>query len=202
MGDDVHAVAARLRPPSWRDPRLVVGLLLIAVAVAGVALTLRSADRTAPVYAAATTLAPGAVLDESNVVVAHVRVGEGYLEAPDAAPFGRVVTRAVGAGELIPATAVAAREDYDGRPVAVVATALIAAGVEAGATVDVWVTPEAGAGGSTRVGEALPVAAVERDDGAFGAGGQTVYVVVPADAVGDLLDALAGAADVAVVGIG
>ncbi|WP_062291557.1 SAF domain-containing protein [Demequina phytophila] len=198
MGAQVQAVAARLRPPGWRDPRLVVGVLLIVVAVVGVAAMLRGADRTAPVYAAATDLAPGTVLDESTLVVAHVRVGDQYLGAPDQAPFGSVVTRAVGAGELLPASAVAAREDFDGRPVAVVTTAPVAAGVDAGSVVDVWVTPEAGA--SERVGESLPVSAVERDEGSFGLAGETVYVVVPADDVGLLLDALSAASEVAVVG--
>ncbi|WP_062518592.1 SAF domain-containing protein [Demequina silvatica] len=198
MGEQVQAVAARLRPPGWRDPRLIVGVLLIVVAVIGVAALLRGADRTAPVYAAATDLAPGTVLDESNLAVAHVRVGDGYLEAPEQAPFGAVVTRAVGAGELVPAGAVAAREDVDGRPVAVVTTAPVAEGVDAGSVVDVWVTPEAGS--SERVGESLPVSAVDREEGSFGLGGETVYVVVPADQVGLLLDALSGAAEVAVVG--
>ncbi|WP_062528746.1 SAF domain-containing protein [Demequina rhizosphaerae] len=200
MGDDVQAVAARLRPPGWRDPRLVVGVLLIVIAVVGVAAALRAADRTMPVYAAADALAPGTVLDESNLLIAHVRVGDGYLAAPADAPFGRVLTRAVGDGELVPASAVATREDFDGRPVAVIASAPVADGVEAGAVVDVWVTPEDGS--STRVGEALAVAAVERDEGSFGLGGETVYVVVPGDEVGALLDALAAAAEVAVVGIG
>ncbi|WP_062312083.1 SAF domain-containing protein [Demequina rhizosphaerae] len=200
MGDDVQAVAARLRPPGWRDPRLVVGVLLIVIAVVGVAAALRAADRTTPVYAAADALAPGTVLDESNLLIAHVRVGDGYLAAPADAPFGRVLTRAVGDGELVPASAVATREDFDGRPVAVIASAPVADGVEAGAVVDVWVTPEDGS--STRVGEALAVAAVERDEGSFGLGGETVYVVVPGDEVGALLDALAAAAEVAVVGIG
>ncbi|WP_062524757.1 SAF domain-containing protein [Demequina rhizosphaerae] len=200
MGDDVQAVAARLRPPGWRDPRLVVGVLLIVIAVVGVAAALRAADRTTPVYAAADALAPGTVLDESNLLIAHVRVGDGYLAAPADAPFGRVLTRAVGHGELVPASAVATREDFDGRPVAVIASAPVADGVEAGAVVDVWVTPEDGS--STRVGEALAVAAVERDEGSFGLGGETVYVVVRGDEVGALLDALAAAAEVAVVGIG
>ncbi|MDN4474889.1 SAF domain-containing protein [Demequina sp. SYSU T00192] len=200
MGDEVQAVAARMRPPGWRDPRLVVGVLLIVVAVVGVAASLRAADRTSPVYAAAGALAPGTVLEESDLVVAHVRVGQGYLAAPADAPFGRVLTRAVGEGELVPASAVAAREDFDGRPVAVTASSPVADGVEAGALVDVWVTPEDGS--STRVGESLPVSAVEREEGSFGLGGETVYVVVPEDRVGALLDALATAAEVAVVGIG
>ncbi|WP_169747632.1 SAF domain-containing protein [Demequina iriomotensis] len=201
MRDHGVPVVARLRAPGWRDPRLVVGVLLIALAVAGVVTVLRAADRTAPVYVAARDLAPGTVLDADAVAIAHVRVGAGYLDAGADAPWGAVVARAVGAGELIPAGAVVPSEDFGSRRVAVVATSPVSADVGTGAVVDVWVTPAEG-GGSARAGEALIVAAVERDEDAFGLGGETVYVVVEEAAVGGLLDALATAGAVAVVGSG
>ncbi|SEJ21248.1 SAF domain-containing protein [Demequina mangrovi] len=201
MRDAGRPVVARLRAPGWRDPRLVVGVLLIAIAVTGVVAVLRAADDTVPVYAAAEPLAPGAVLDESSVAVAHVRVGEGYLEAVDDAPWGAVLTRTVGEGELIPASAVESPEAYDARRVAVLATVPVASDVTVGAAVDVWATPAEG-GASARVAASLPVAEVERDDDAFGLSGTTVYLAVPQDEVGALLDALATAAAVAVVGAG
>ena len=200
MGGEPRAVAARLRRPGWRDPRLIVGVMLIAAAVAGVALTLREADRTAPVFTARAVLVPGTVLEESHVTVAHVRVGDGYLAAPDAEPWGLVVARTIDEGELIPASALVERDAFDGRPVAVTATMPVAETVVPGAVVDVWVT-DAGAG-SRRVGESLVVSAVDREDGAFGTGGETVYVVVAAAEVGALLESLATGDEVAVVGIG
>lgn len=200
MSGDTRPVAARVRPPTWKDPRLVVGLVLIAVAVVAVVSVLRDADRTVPVYAAHGTLVPGTVLDESTVAVVHVRVGEGYLESPADAPFGRVLTRTVGDGELIPASALTDPDGFDGRPVAVVTTAPVAEAVRPGMLVDVWVTPEDAP--SERMGEALVVSAIDREEGGFSLGGETVYVVVPAQDVGTMLDALASAAEVAVVGIG
>lgn len=191
----------RLRRPGWRDPRLVIGVLLIAVALIGVMLLLRSADRTAPVYAAREALVPGTVLEPDDLVVVDVRVGDGYAEPGADEPWGRTVTRTVGAGELLPSAALAAPEDYDGRPVAVEVSQPLADGIVPGALVDVWVTPDDGTA-SRLVGEALPVAAVERDPGGFAADGETVYVVVPAATVGPLLDALAVDGSVAVVGMG
>lgn len=193
--------AVRLRRPGWRDPRLIVGVLLIAVAVAGTVLLLQAADRTSPVYAARESLVPGTVLEAEDLVVVDVRVGDGYLDAPEDAPWGEVVTRAVGAGELVPAAAVAPQEDFDGRPVAVGVGQPLAEGIVPGAVVDVWVTPEDG-GSSEQVGESLPVSAVDREGGGLVGAAQTVYVVVPADQVGALLDALAGDVTVAVVGMG
>ncbi|HZJ39418.1 MAG TPA: hypothetical protein VFD20_00510, partial [Demequina sp.] len=67
-------VAGRLRRPGWRDPRLLAGLLLIAVAVTAVAGIVRSADTTFPYYAAADTLTPGTVLTRDDVVVVRVRI--------------------------------------------------------------------------------------------------------------------------------
>lgn len=195
---NVQPVAARLHRPSWRDPRLVVGLLLIATAVAGVALTLRQADTTQPVYAAAQTLTPGTALDQSNVTVVHVRVGEGYIGGAQDI-WGEVVTRTVGAGELLPAAAVAPADAAQGRPVAVSVTTPLAAGIVPGAAVDVWVTPAEGS--SRLVGEGLIVADVAQEESALGSAGSTVYVVVPAADVGALLDALAVDGSITVVGM-
>lgn len=193
-------VAARMRRPGWRDPRLLAGLALIAVAVAGVVAVLRDADTTAPYYAARTTLAPGTVLEDGDLVVAHVRVGEGYLHAPDGSPVGKVLDRTVAAGELIPASGVVPADRYGARPVAVTVTAPLADAVVPGATVDVWVTPEEGA--STLAASGATVSQVVEGAGTFGGGGATVYAVVPAAQVGGLLDALAGATAVTVVGMG
>ena len=55
------AVVGRVRRPSWRDPRLLVGLALIALAVAAVVLIVQRSDTTEPFYAAARDLAPGTV---------------------------------------------------------------------------------------------------------------------------------------------
>jgi len=103
-------------------------------------------------------------------------------------------------GNSSPASALTDPDGFDGRPVAVVTTAPVAEAVRPGMLVDVWVTPEDAP--SERMGEALVVSAIDREEGGFSLGGETVYVVVPAQDVGTMLDALASAAEVAVVGIG
>ncbi|MDN4482635.1 SAF domain-containing protein [Demequina lignilytica] len=201
MDAATRPVPVRLRRPGWRDPRLIVGVLLIAIAVAGTALLLRSADRTEPVYAARHALAPGAVLEPADLVVVDVRVGDGYAEPDALEPWGMTVTRPVGAGELVPVAALAEPADFDGRPVAVSVSQPLAEGVVPGALVDVWLTPADGTA-SRRIGEALPVSAVDEDTGGFAAGEETVYVVVPSAEVGALLDALADEGAIAVLGSG
>ncbi len=92
------AVAGRVRRPSWRDPRLLIGLALIALAVAAVVLIVERSDTTEPFYAASRDLAPGTVLAKDDLVVVHVRVSSGeYVSQPDAV-VGKVLDRTVGAG--------------------------------------------------------------------------------------------------------
>lgn len=200
-------VAGRLRRPGWKDPRLLVGILLIAVAIVGVSAIVQGADRTTATYSAAHTLTPGTVIEEGDLTVAHVRVDEGtYLGvSPDHEPWGQVVTRVIENGELIPASSLSAADDFDGRPIAVVTTSPVAQDVQTGTLVDVWVTvgDAQDEPTSSLVGEQLVVADVVREEGAFSATrAPTVYVVVPSSEIQMLLEALAVGGEVSVVGRG
>lgn len=195
-------MAGRLRRPGWRDPRLLVGLLLIAVAVSAVAGIVRSADTTFPYYAAADTLTPGTVLTTDDVVVVRVRVPDGTYVAPGEEPWGQVVTRVVGNGELMPRAALAAPADFDGRPIAVRTSLPLADGVERGSVVDVYLTrTDADEPRTELVASSLVVESVDHDSGSFSAGSvETVYVVVPQRDIEQFLDALAAEGDISVVG--
>lgn len=206
--DEGSPVAGRLRRPGWKDPRLLVGLLLIAGAIVGVSAIVSAADRTMAHYVAQGTLTPGTVLDPDHLAIAHVRVGGGsYLPADGSEhfePWGQVVTRVVAEGELLPVAALASPADFDGRPVAVVTTSPVAADVSPGSLVDVWVTAadDAGRPTSTVVGEGLVVADIDKSEGAFASGrNETVYVVVPRADLAPFLEALATEGEVSVVGL-
>ena len=75
--------ARRLQRPGWRDLRLVVGLLLVLLSVAGGLRLVASLDDTTPVYAAARDLLPGQQVGEGDLVAVPVRMGEplgGYVD--------------------------------------------------------------------------------------------------------------------------
>jgi hypothetical protein len=136
------AAASRLRRPSWHDPRLLVGLLLVLGSVVAGALVVRSADDTVPVFVAAHVLSPGDRLSATDVSIAHVRIagGEGrYLSAAHAVPSDRVLLRAVLPGELLPVSAVGSVTDVALRPVSVPVDAQAVDGLAPGTLVDVWV---------------------------------------------------------------
>jgi len=63
MAELPKPTAARLRKPSWRDSRLVVGLVLVLLSMAIGAKVIASADDTVPMYAAAAALVPGQPVD-------------------------------------------------------------------------------------------------------------------------------------------
>lgn len=103
--------AARLRPPSWLDRRLLLGLLLVLTSVVVGARVLAGADTSVPVYAATRDLVAGTALADSDLRVARVRLlanGDRYVSAAGSKPAGYVLLRAVGRDELLPRLALTA----------------------------------------------------------------------------------------------
>ena len=206
--------ASRAGRPGWRDPRILVGVALVAVA-ALLGATVVGAQETTAVWAARGPLAEGQAVEAGYLVARELRFGDAadasrYLAADGPVPDGLVLTRDVGAGELLPATAVG-----DGTrallevPLTVAAEA-VPATVRAGSVVDVWVTPdpdlvptepEAGVAGdpgdpgdpgdSVLVFASVRVVAVSRPGGALGpAATRQVIVGLERDAGSALPQAL------------
>ena len=199
VGSPVSPVGLRLRRPGWRDPRLLVGVLLIAASVVLGSWVVSAAEASTPVWVAREALTPGDAVGDGQVAVARVRLeaaeAERYLPATQPLPDDAVAVRAVGAGELLPRAAVAEGADLQVRPVALPLTDPPSTGVDEGAQVDVWVTPEA-TDDATPVprllAERLTVVEVSRPTGALAVGGQTVvHVLVPTGTLPDVLGALA-----------
>lgn len=177
----------RVRPPRWLDLRLVLGVLLVLGSVLFGARVVSAADVTVPVWAATADLGPGTVLTAGDLVAVPVRldaVARSYL-ATSTHPEGRVLGRAVQAGELLPRAALQV-------PTGTVQLALpvragyVPPGLTRGQMVDVYAVtdpaagaPAAGAGSVTRVVSVAPVQAVSgRGDGVLSAATTTVQVVV------------------------
>jgi hypothetical protein len=200
----------RVRPPRWLDLRLVLGVLLVLGSVLVGARVVTAADATVPVWAATADLAPGTVLARADLIAVSVRlddVARSYL-ATSTHPEGRVLGRAVRAGELLP------RSVLD-EPTGLVQLALpVQAGfvppsLTRGQLVDVYAVadpaagaPAAAGGGVDRVVAAAPVQAVSgRGEGVLSSATTTVQVVVsvPADETADVLGLIGGRGLVVVV---
>lgn len=202
--------AARLRRPTWRDPRLIVGLVLVLACVALGARVLSAADRTVPVWAAAQTLAVGTPLARDHLSVTRVRADDAlarYLSAASEPGAELVITRPVGEGELVPVTAVGPADLLDQRPVVVPLTPPLAAGLRPGARAEIWVSRRAADGAAAGayaepelLVRAADIRAVTAAEGALATSTPTgVEVMLDARDLPAVLDALANKATVALV---
>ena len=202
--------AVRLRRPSWRDTRLLVGLVLVLAAVALGSRIVALADDTVPVYAARSALPPGTPLTSDDVVVARARItgtGGRYLDARQPLPADHVLLRQVGPGELVPVSAVGPASALVTRPVTVPLEGPLPAGLKTGALADVWASEratgsvvEAQYSAPRRIARAVEVFHVA-DGGASlsGSSGSSVEVLVDEEELPLVLDALANDARTAVL---
>ncbi|HEY0889692.1 MAG TPA: hypothetical protein VGE38_08790 [Nocardioides sp.] len=206
-------VAQRSSRPGWRDPRLWVGVALVAGSVVAGARIVGAADDTVAVWAAEVDLGAGTSLAEVDLVRRHVRFADGdglaaYLRADRPLPEGQLL-RAVGSGELLPRAAVgsAARSGTVQLPVSV-EPEQVPPSVDAGAVVDVYVVApggSAGAGAGARTGEVEPalagasVVAAPAIEESFGTTGRRQLVLAVPEADAQHFFALLGAAEQATV---
>jgi hypothetical protein len=188
--------ASRATRSGWRDPRLWVGVLIVAVSVVAGARLLASADDTVAVWAVRADAGPGARLDAADLEPTRVRFGDeadlaGYYTTDAELPADLVLLRAVGAGELLPRAALGSAEnaaDTVELPVAVDAEQVPPA-VRAGSVVSVYLV------GSREGGPLLEDATVVDApslESTFGAttGRRQLVLAVPAEDAADFLEAL------------
>jgi hypothetical protein len=150
------APAPRRRPLA--DPRLLIGLLLVAASVAATVGIVAAVDKRTQVYAAAGPLEPGQRIAASDLVARGVALDGSdalYLGVGDVPRAGLVVTRAVAQGELVPASSVGRTTDVDATSLVLRLATRVSAAVKPGAEIDVW-----------SAAPATQAAAIDSDDAA------------------------------------
>lgn len=202
-------VAPRLRRPSWRDPRLGVGVLLVAASVALGSWVFTQSSATVEAYIARDALVPGQRIAQEDLDLVQVHladVQQTYLTPDGGLGEDAVVLRMVGAGELVPAAAVGHGAQLDLRPVTIPTAATAAASLARGDQVDIWVArPDPDAqGGALAPPEQLLTAAhvahVHEDTGLFAGGNQAhVELLVGSGDLADVLGAMSSGAEVILV---
>jgi len=136
--------ATRATTPGWRDPRLWVGVAIVAVSVIAGARLLAAADDTVAVWAVASDMGSGDQLTEGDLVTRRVRFSDDrdldrYFLADDGLPGDLALTRRIGAGELLPRGAVGAGGDSDTLQVRIaVDNEQVPSAVDAGSVVHVY----------------------------------------------------------------
>jgi len=179
------------------DMRLFIGLALVVGAALGGFALVTATDNTTAVYVASTTLTPGHVLDKNDLVLSDVKLGKSgtsYLTAQDFTP-GSVVTKAVGAGELVPVSAIGTAKQVATTNVVVQLDVPLASEAVVGSSVDVWASMSVGQGvfgpPSVIISGAQIAHITEATGLAASNGGVRVELVVPQNKVAALLESQA-----------
>lgn len=190
----------RVRRPRWRDPRLLIGILLVTVSVLAGALLAARLAQTTTVYSLRTDMVPGDVITREDLVAVDVRLGDAApLYVTDAAqiPDGATAAVPLRAGELLSSAAIAQPGDVALRPVTIPVDGAAATTIEAGHRVEVWRTHLTGsARGQDGTAEAqllysgAIVRSVESGTG-LAMTGTTVEILVPQEELPEILEAVA-----------
>jgi SAF domain len=182
------------------DPRLIIGVVLIAGSTTGVWALVSGFDDSIEVYVARDTITAGSPVDADDLAVESVRLGsstERYLLAEnDAVGSGLVATRTVQAGELLPRSAVDAADRTGLSVVVVPSRGPLPSDLSAGDRIDVW-SAKALERGSFEPPKVLisdaEIAGIVESEGMVQSDGVSVELLVPREKVAALLEALAAA---------
>jgi hypothetical protein len=207
-------------PPRRRpvlDPRLAIGVGLVIASVAGVLALVSAADRRVPVYAASSTLIPGARVDADDLLLRQVALDDaaGLYLAPGApASGGLIATAVVREGELVPLSALGTTQGSDATTIVLQLAGRASSSVAPGAVVDVWASTPASAVTDALDEGSGPMPPVVLSSGALvtrvlqpdgivsAADGEAVEVLVPRSRIARLLQAIADGDALAVVPAG
>ncbi len=185
----------RTATPGWRDPRLWVGVAIVAASVVAGARLLASADDTVSVWGVAADMGAGDQVTADDLVAHRVRFADDaeldrYFASDDTLPGDLELLRGVGEGELLPRAAVGSAEDTDTLQVPIaVAVERVPASVAAGSVVDVFIVARPSGPRATSPGgpgepalRAVTVVAAPAGDDSFGAAGERqLDLAVPED---------------------
>lgn len=172
--------ATRTGTPGWRDPRLWIGVLIVAASVVVGARVVDGADDTVQVWAVSADLGAGDRVTEADLVAQRVRFADSgalarYFAVEEELPADLALVRGVGAGELLPRAAVGSADDA-GTVSVPLAVDLVPPAVGEGSVVDVYLTGSAGTPDGPVLDDVVVVDAPALDEG-FGATGKRQLVV-------------------------
>lgn len=133
----------------YRDPRLLIGLMLVTVSIGAVVGIVALADEGEEVLAAPRLLVEGERVDLDDLEPRRVVLGvdgHGYMTAADIPEAGIVITRTIGAGELVPLSAVGDERGPRSTTIVVTLSTALGATVRPGDQLDLWAAPAEEAG--------------------------------------------------------
>lgn len=181
--------APRATSTGWRDPRLWIGVALVAASILVGVKVIGAADDTIEVWAVRSDLAKGQEVGSGDLVVKRVHLADDadlYVHADEELPDGATLERAVGAGELLPEGALGDGEEALVELVMPLTTQYVPQDLAKGDQISVWVvTRSDGGSGKPRspekvVGGVVVLDVPKSDDTWSFSDTQQVLIGVPA----------------------
>ena len=206
-GASSAATAGRLRRPGWREPRLLVGLGLVVVAIAATTATVTYGDATEPFAVADRDLEVGETVSAQDLRTVDLRLettGEQYVAGAEQLREGSVVLQRVPEGQLIPTGSLGQQEDIDRRPIGIPLATPLPSGTQPGDLVDIWASQRERTGGQwgepVQILEGAELAGVEESAGGLAADDDaTAQVLVDSADVEAVVGALSGESRITLV---
>lgn len=133
--------AKRLRPPSWKDSRLLIGVALVLASIVLGATAFSALDQRQGMWVAKGEMVPGDRVTEDDLMRVDMQLGEAtsdYLRASDGLPQDAVVDRPLREGELVPRDALIAPGSLDVMPVPIHVDPIYLADLAKGSRVSVY----------------------------------------------------------------
>ncbi|MCW4464401.1 hypothetical protein OK351_02600 [Glutamicibacter sp. MNS18] len=201
------ATAPRLRRAGWKEPRLLLGLLLVAASIVGIVFLVNAMDERTGVYVAKTDITLGEPITDTNTEVVQVQLGESlrhYLPAADGAMDGVRANTYIGAGQLIAQDFITRSELGSRRPINIDLPVDLSPAITPGSRVDVWIAQREPGSATYGTPELLAnlmevSARSERAAGLVGQRGVNLELLVEPDHLEPLLQALANESRIIVV---
>jgi len=213
--------AWRWRRPTWRDPRLFIGIVLVIVSMVAGSVLIDRATSTQQVWALSQDVAPGTALKAGkNLKLVSVNLGSAssaYVQQKQL-KADTYAQRSLHSGELLPADATSQQSKLNMRSIVVQSSGQLLNSIRVGDTVELWQLPSrnvaavaptpsatkaASTNGARRVAQGLIVDAIGGDQNAIVADKSTsVRVLVPAEQVEPVLTAVGSGAGLVLVNTG
>jgi hypothetical protein len=139
--------ARRLGSSRWRDPRLAVGIILVAASVVLGARVMASADDTVPVWSLRHDVPADSSLTADDVTVTHIHFesaddADRYFDGDQSLPSDLVADHDLVAGELLAESALTKPESEAVKQMSLpVSEGLYPVDLAPGDRVEVWATP-------------------------------------------------------------
>lgn len=128
---------------AWRDPRLLIGAILIVFSVLLTAWIVEQARSGEELYQLTQPIPAGQKITVQSLMMVKARTGSNaYLQAGQLED-GAIATRSLAAGELLPRSAVSNNTELSRRQLVINISGRIPSTVEIGESVELWAITEA-----------------------------------------------------------